>query len=216
MRLKTNVHRKHPITFSIFSATFTFYPCCPPRTGVRKALLPTWGSGQFSALEDDGKQTVYFMFSPFVATLWHRHMEFLGQGSDPRPRWNLNNSGWILNPLWLADTSATAGTPKANSLDATNENSHSYNVQRAQEEKKNENIFITASWSLSPRDSACLSRMIPSSSSLLDMRVPVPCVLPPPSHTCFHVWICASFSPKKQPMSVTPHHPHFLPPRPLP
>lgn len=132
MRLRTNVFENDaPLHVQYLSTALTFYPCGDmPR--VLGKLFCTREEGDSSVpLRRKGSRHSILWVPLFLATPRPRHVELPGQGSNARRRWNVR----VLYLLCLADTSASAGTPQADTLDAANENRHSSNFQGAREEK---------------------------------------------------------------------------------
>lgn len=136
MRLKTKVCKEVPFLFQYSQLLLHSIPAVHPERVLGKLFCPREEVDSSVPLRMmASRQSILcfpFFGPPRSTSIW----SFLGRTSDPRSSWNLSSSGQTLNPLWWEDTSATAGAPEADTLDATNENSHSYNFQGAQEEKR--------------------------------------------------------------------------------
>lgn len=136
MRLRTNVFENDaPLHVQYLSTALTFYPC-GDKPRVLGKLFCTREEGDSSVpLRRKGSRHSILWVPLFLATPRPRHVELPGQGSNARRHWNVRGNSRVLYLLRLADTSASAGTPQADTLDAANENRHSSNFQGAQEEK---------------------------------------------------------------------------------
>ena len=132
MRLRTNVFENDgPLHVQYLSTALTFYPCGDmPRVLGKLFCTPEEGDSSVPLRRKGSRHSILWV-PLFLATPRPRHVELPGQGSNARRRWNVR----VLYLLCLADTSASAGTPQADTLDAANENRHSSNFQGAQEEK---------------------------------------------------------------------------------